>query len=186
MIFARAGSLKLAHSFFLWLGFLSTTSFIMSSRMNTPCSHTQAITLTLLDLTKSYKNYLQNTQHVVLRNRPTLPIGTERLACLNSPRGVQLVTLAWHAAGPGFEPWARRARCARFFLHPPFLPPSGDSFFRTFPTKPVKPVVRLGLMNTCPLPLNRQRQTGTCLRCCLQLAAFQHWHANLVLAIIPS
>ena len=52
------------------------------------------LTLTLLDLTKSYKNYLQNMQHVVLRNRPTPPIGTERLACLNSPRGVQLVTLA--------------------------------------------------------------------------------------------
>ena len=43
---------------------------------------------------KSYKNYLQNTQHMVLRNRPTLIIGTERLACLNSPRGVQLETLA--------------------------------------------------------------------------------------------
>ena len=57
-----------------------------------PCEVT--LTLTLLDRTKSYKNYLQNTQHVVLRNRPTLPIGTERLACLNSPRGVQLVTLA--------------------------------------------------------------------------------------------
>ena len=41
---------------------------------------------------KSYKNYLQNTQHRVLRNRPTLSIGTERLACLNSPPppGVQL------------------------------------------------------------------------------------------------
>ena len=52
------------------------------------------ITLTLLDLTKSYKNYLQNTQHVVLRNRPTLPIGMERLACLNNPHGVQLGTLA--------------------------------------------------------------------------------------------
>ena len=25
-----------------------------------------------------------------------------------------------------------------FFLHPPFLPPSGDSFFRNFPTKPAK------------------------------------------------
>ena len=37
------------------------------------------------NLTKSYKNYLQNTQHMVLRNRPTLIIGTERLACLNSP-----------------------------------------------------------------------------------------------------
>ena len=31
---------------------------------------------------KSYKNYLQNTQHMALRNPPTLSIGTERLACL--------------------------------------------------------------------------------------------------------
>ena len=90
------------------------------------------IALTLLDLTKSYKNYLQNTQHVVLCNRPTLPIGTERLACLNSPHGVQLGTLAYHAAGPGFEPRARRARCTRFFS-PPSLPPSGDSFFPPSP-----------------------------------------------------
>ena len=52
------------------------------------------LTLTLPDLTKSHKNYLQNTQHMVLRNRPTLIIGTERLACLNSPTGVQLGTLA--------------------------------------------------------------------------------------------
>ena len=46
---------------------------------------------------KSYKivqNYLQNTQHVMLRNRPTLSIGTERLACLSNPHGVQLGTLA--------------------------------------------------------------------------------------------
>ena len=43
---------------------------------------------------KSYKNYLQNMQHMVLRNRPTLIIGTERLACLNSPPGVQRGTLA--------------------------------------------------------------------------------------------
>ena len=43
---------------------------------------------------KSYKNYLQHTQHMVLRNRPTLIIGTERLACLNSPPGVQQGTLA--------------------------------------------------------------------------------------------
>ena len=50
------------------------------------------ITLTPLDLTKSYKNYLQNTQHVVLRNRPTLPIGTERLACLSKQP-------PWRAAG---------------------------------------------------------------------------------------
>ena len=52
------------------------------------------LTLTLLYITKPHKNYLQNTQHVVLRNRPTLSIGTERLACLNNPRGVQLGTLA--------------------------------------------------------------------------------------------
>ena len=52
------------------------------------------LTLTLPNLTKSHKNYLQNTQHMVLRNRPTLIIGTERLACLNSPHGVQLGTLA--------------------------------------------------------------------------------------------
>ena len=25
-----------------------------------------------------------------------------------------------------------------YFLHPPFLPPSGDSFFFTFPTNPAK------------------------------------------------
>ena len=52
------------------------------------------LTLTLLHITKPHKNYLQNTQHVVLRNHPTLSIGTERLACLNNPRGVQLGTLA--------------------------------------------------------------------------------------------
>ena len=33
-------------------------------------------------------------QHEVLRNHPTLSIGTERLAWLNNPHGVQLVTLA--------------------------------------------------------------------------------------------
>ena len=44
--------------------------------------------------TKSYKHCLRNMQHVVLRNRPTLSIGTERLACLNNPHGVQLGTLA--------------------------------------------------------------------------------------------
>ena len=43
---------------------------------------------------KSYKNYLQNMQHMVLCNRPTLIIGTERLACLNSPPGVQRGILA--------------------------------------------------------------------------------------------
>ena len=43
---------------------------------------------------------------------------------------------------PGSSP-GLRATCA--FLHPPFLPPSGDSVFRTFPTKPTKV---LGLLYT--------------------------------------
>ena len=101
-----------------------------------------SITLTLLDLTKSYKNYLQNTQHVVLRNRPTLPLGAERLACLNSPP-----TCSWGPSPstrqvPGSSPGPGGRTARAFFLHPPFLYPLGDSFFRTFPTKPV---VRLGL-----------------------------------------
>ena len=60
----------------------------------------------------------------------------------------------WRAAGdpspstrqvPGSSPGSGgRAACA-FFLHPPFLPPSGDSFFRTFPTNPTKV---LGLLYT--------------------------------------
>ena len=54
----------------------------------------ETITLTLENLTKSHKSYLQNTLHLVLRNRPTLSIGMERLACLNNPHGVQLGTLA--------------------------------------------------------------------------------------------
>ena len=33
-------------------------------------------------------------QHIVLRNHPTLSTGTEKLACLNSPPGVQSRTLA--------------------------------------------------------------------------------------------
>ena len=46
---------------------------------------------------------------------------------------------------PGSSPGPSGRAARAFFLHPPFLPPSGDSFFRTFPTKPVKPVVRLWL-----------------------------------------
>ena len=49
---------------------------------------------------KSYKNCLQNTQHMVLRNRPTISVGTERLACLNSPP-------PWRAAG---DPLLARGR----------------------------------------------------------------------------
>ena len=39
-------------------------------------------------------DYLQNTSHVVLRNRPGLSTGMEGLACLNNLSGVQLGTLA--------------------------------------------------------------------------------------------
>ena len=42
---------------------------------------------------KSYKNYLQNMAHMVLRNRPTLSLATESLTCLNNSCGVQLGTL---------------------------------------------------------------------------------------------
>ena len=65
-----------------------------AAKWNEPSPADLRLTLTLLYITKPHKNHLQNTQHVVLRNRPTLPIGTERLACPNNPRGVQLGTLA--------------------------------------------------------------------------------------------
>ena len=38
----------------------------------------------------------------------------------------------------GSSPGPRRCTACAFFLHPPFLPPSGDSFFCTFPTNPAK------------------------------------------------
>ena len=107
---------------------------------------TDILTLTLLCPTKSRKNYLQNTQHVVLRNRPTLSIGTERLACLNNPHGMQLgpspSTRQVPSSSPG--PGGRAAS----FLHPPFLPPLWGSFFCTFPTKPTK-VLGLRHMGMC-------------------------------------
>ena len=72
--------------------------------------------------TKSYKNYLQNTQHMVLRNRPTLSIGTERLACLNSPLayswGPSPSTRQVPGSSPG--PGGRAAR-AFFSTLPSFL-----------------------------------------------------------------
>ena len=58
------------------------------------------------------------------------PIGTGRLACLNSPLacswGPSPSTQQVTGSSPG-----RAARA--FFLHPPFLPPSGDSFFAPSP-----------------------------------------------------
>ena len=39
---------------------------------------------------------------------------------------------------PGSSPGSGGRAARAFFLPPPFLPPSGDSFFRTFPTNPAK------------------------------------------------
>ena len=89
---------------------------------------------------------------MVLHNQPTLSIGTERLACLNSPHGVQLGTLAYKRQVPGSSPGYGGRAARAFFLHPPFLPPLGDSFFfRTFPTNPAKV---LGLLYTTGLVYN--------------------------------
>ena len=60
---------------------------------------------------------------------------------------------SWHAAGDPrlacgwsrVQALARRARCEHFFLHLPFLPPLGDSFFAPS-TKPTK-VLGLRLNN---------------------------------------
>ena len=46
---------------------------------------------------------------------------------------------------PGSSPGPGGSAASTFFLHPPFLPPSGDSSFHTFPTQLA---VRLGLNNT--------------------------------------
>ena len=44
---------------------------------------------------KSYRDYLQNTPHVALRNCPSLSvIATEKLIWINNDCGVQLGTLA--------------------------------------------------------------------------------------------
>ena len=69
---------------------------------------TSLLTQNHKNLTKSYRDYLQNTLHVLLRNRRSLSIiATESLLsnqnCRNIDRGVQLLTLAYHVVAPGFE-----------------------------------------------------------------------------------
>ena len=148
-LYLRRGTYGLGVLFTAWSNFLQSSVyyFIMwytfNQSMNRNIWMTRKLTLTLLDCTKSYKNYLQNTQHVVLRNRPTLSIGTERLACLNNPMACSWGPLPSTRQVPGSSPGPGRRAAGIFFLHPPFLPPSGESFFRTFPTQPM---VRLGLM----------------------------------------
>ena len=70
----------------------------------------------------------------------TYPIYRHGKACLSKQP-------PWRAAGDPCLARGRsqvRAPCPAavlhtlFFLHPPFLPPSGDSFFCTFPTNPAK------------------------------------------------
>ena len=124
---------------------LYNTNCYISTLLQIHCNNIKCYNPNSIGSYKIVQNYLQNTQHVVLRNRPTLSMGTERLACLNNP-----VACSWgpspstrqvlgSSPGPG-----GRAACA-FFLHPPFFPPSGDSFFSHLPTQPT---VRLGLNNT--------------------------------------
>ena len=52
------------------------------------------LTLIHKNPTKSYRHYLQNTPQVVLCNRPSLSMATERLTYLNDDCGVQLGTFA--------------------------------------------------------------------------------------------
>ena len=74
---------------------------------------------------------------MVLRNRPTLIIGTERLACLNSPLACSGGPSPSTRQVPGSSPGSGgRAARAFFSTLPSFLLP--EIFFRTFPTDPAK------------------------------------------------
>ena len=63
---------------------------------------------------------------------------------------------------PGSSPGPGGRSARAFFLHPPFLPPSGE-FFRTFPTKPAG---TLGLKQTVQIlkHLMSPKQIGSSLR----------------------
>ena len=86
-----------------------------------------------------------------MRNRPTLS---------SHEKAYLAKQLPLHAAG---DPRLARGRSrfqvpapvgvlhAFFSLHPPFLPPSEDSFFRTFPTTPVKVLGLLYLLHSLGL-----------------------------------
>ena len=69
--------------------------FFFRTFPTTPTGYcTKPLDLTNRNSQKSYKDHLQNTAHVVLRNHPSLSIAMERLTCLNNDRGVQLGILA--------------------------------------------------------------------------------------------
>ena len=72
---------------------------------------------------KSYRDYLQNTPHVVLHNRPSLSIATKGFnTCVNNDRGVQLHGDSRLARGRSrVRAPAPAGAFAFFFLHPSSL-----------------------------------------------------------------
>ena len=92
-----------------------------------------------LNTIKSYKILQKlspkHTAHGVAQS--PYPIYRHGKACLS--KQPPLVCSPGHSPStrqvPDSSPGPRRVRCARFFF---LLPPSGDSFIRTFPTKPTK------------------------------------------------
>ena len=113
---------------------------------------------------KSYKNSLQNTQHVVLHNRPTLSIGTERLAC-RAARDPRLARSRSRVRAPG---------------------PAGalrTLFFSTLPSSfSIKPAKVLGLKHEwthCSETVRRWfylSRKGVALFTRPYLKVYQYWH----------
>ena len=103
-----------------------------------PHTHRHTLNPNTIKSYKSYKNYLQNTQHMVLCNRPTLIIGTERLACLNSPLACSRGPSPSTRQVPGLSPVSGgRAARAFFSTLPSFLLPE-IVFFTPSPPTPQK------------------------------------------------
>ena len=87
---------------------------------------------------KSYKNYLQNTQHMVLSNRPTLSLGTERLACLNSPLACSWGPSPSTRQVPGSSPGSGGRDARAFFPTLPSFLLREIVFFAPSPPTPQK------------------------------------------------
>ena len=89
----------------------------------------------------------------------------------------------WRTAG---DPRLARGRsqvralgpAGAFFLHPPFLPPSGDSFLRTFPTKPMGRLGLIQLFAVVKLETNRPKYVF-CFVLFFPLFPFKFLGANL-------
>ena len=98
-----------------------------------------SITLTLPNLTKSYKDYLHNISHMVLQTCPNLSTVPSRKAYLSKQ-------IPWHPAGDSclalgrswVEPQLLQACCACIFSPCSVPSPFGrDSSLHTFPTNSV-------------------------------------------------